>query len=252
MSPLFRNTAALLGIALGIFCSQPSQAANAKPKYGPEATPLSRSHEYLRKSDAPDFWALIPYYAAQQDERSCSVASVATVVNGARFQLNLGSEDELATQRGLLKRVKGGSWSRSVGPMGRGVELDRLGPILEESLRAYGVDGARAEVVHIENASSETLARLRDVLAANEKSSTDFIVANFDQKVFTGDAQVGHIAPVGAYDAKNDRVLILDPDRQWYEPYWVSVETFAKGMATRDSTAKKSRGYVHVRTGPKE
>lgn len=252
MNPFVRKTGVLITITVGIFCSHRSQAANLKPKYGPEALLLSRSHAHIQKSAAPDFWALMPYYIPQQNERSCSLASVTMIVNGARSGRALGSDDELATQAGVLKRVKDSSWTRSLGALGRGVELERLGALIEKSLKAYGVDGGRTETVHVDNATPETLARVRAALAENEKSASDFIIANFDQKVFTDDTQVGHIAPVGAYDAESDRVLILDPDREWYEPYWISVATFVKGMATRDSVSKKNRGFVRVKTGPLE
>jgi hypothetical protein len=41
-------------------------------------------------------------------------------------------------------------------------------------------------------------------------------------------------------------VLILDPDRQWYEPYWISVDTLLAGMATKDSGGTAYRGLVRV------
>ena len=34
----------------------------------------------------------------------------------------------------------------------------------------------------------------------------------------------------GAYDGKNRRVLILDVDRYWYSPYWVSDEDLLAAM----------------------
>lgn len=241
-SPILAILAASLLAAPALFAAEP------KPKYGPEVTLLSASHDYVRKSPAPDFWALMPYYAAQDNDAMCSVASTAMVVNASRSGRKLGSDDELATQKELLKRVKNESWVKGVtGMLARGVTLDQLGPIVKESLEAYGVAGATVEVVHAEDLSEGMRKRLRAALTANEKSARDFIIANFDQKVFTGDAQVGHIAPVGAYDASARRVLVLDPDRQWYEPYWVSEETFLKGMTTRDSQSGKNRGYVWVK-----
>ena len=65
--------------------------------------------------------------------------------------------------------------------------------------------------------------------------------------VYTGDAEAGHISPVGAYDPSTQRVLILDSDRKWYEPYWVSEKTFLRGISTRDSESKQNRGLVVVR-----
>ncbi|MBI3554790.1 MAG: hypothetical protein HY074_00840 [Deltaproteobacteria bacterium] len=224
-----------------------SACAEVKPKYGPEATLLSASHAYLQKNAAPDYWALIPYYVSQQDDRSCSVASVSMVVNAARSGRKLTADDELATQKGLLVRAKSETWSKGVGDGGHGVNLDELGPIVEAGLKAYGVADATAEVHHTDDTSRKVKDELHHALVENEKSASDFIIINFIQGVYTGDAEAGHIAPIAAYDAKAGRVLVLDPDRQWYEPYWVSEATLLKGMATADKTSGKSRGFVWVK-----
>ena len=223
-------------------------AADApKPKYGPEATLLSASHDYIQKHAAPDYWALSPYYLPQQTDSACSLASVTMVVNAARMGKKLTADDELATQNGVLKKAAQADWDKAVGDKGKGVSLDELPKLLEASLIAYGVDVVSVEAIHTPDSSKATAGKLHKALLANETSAHDFIIANFIQGVFTGDADVGHIAPVGAYDATNRRVLIMDPDRQWYEPYWVSEATFLKGMATSDKTSGKSRGYVVVR-----
>ena len=72
---------------------------------------------------------------------------------------------------------------------------------------------------------------------------------NFLQSEFTGDPEgsIGHIAPVAAYDENKKQVLILDPDRDYYEPYWVSDEQALKGMATLDKGAGKYRGYLVIK-----
>jgi hypothetical protein len=51
---------------------------------------------------------------------------------------------------------------------------------------------------------------------------------------------------VAAYDEVQRRVLVLDPDREWYEPYWISDEVALAGMATLDADSGQPRGYVHV------
>jgi hypothetical protein len=225
--------------------------ANAKPKYGPEALTLSSAagHSYFRDHAAPDFWVLMPYYAAQIDESACSVASVQMLVNAARAAFPLDSEEELATQPKLTERVKHKAWHQGVpGALaGRGVTLDELGEIAREALEAYGVKVASVEVTHADDTSPVTRKKLHEALVENERSDRDFILINFNQGSYTGDTTVGHIAPLGAYDEKNGRALVLDPDRKWYEPYWVSEKTLLAGMATRDRQTGKNRGWVHVR-----
>ncbi len=223
-----------------------SSSGTPKPKYGPEAILLSQSHAYIQKNPAPTYWALSPYYLPQKDDASCSLASVAMAVNAARVGQKLTADDELVTQVGLLKKVDDDAWKVGLGEHGHGVTLDQLKPLVEKSFQAYQVKPLSVTVVHTPDQEPATKAALHRALVSMEKSGRQLIIANFIQGVYTGDADAGHIAPVGAYDARLKRVLIMDPDRQWYEPYWVSEETFLKGMATVDKTAGLFRGYVVV------
>lgn len=227
---------------------------NVKPKYGLMATRLSDSTDYVRKNPAPDYWALSTYYLSQQWGGACSLASVAMVTNAARVRFKLTADDALATQSKVLERIKeplvdGQTWAVAVGAEGStptGTNLDQLGVLTQKTLESYGLKVKHLEVVHVDPKDSKIRAKLHAALVANEKSDRDFIIANFDQQKYTGDAQVGHIAPVAAYDAAKERVLIMDPDRDYYEPYWVSEATFFDGMGTKDSGGKMFRGYVYV------
>lgn len=110
----------------------------------------------------------------------------------------------------------------------------------------FGFKGTQVRLIHVENADSKMVAQVAQDLEKNEGNPKNFIIANFNQKAFTDDADVGHISVVGAYDAKTKRVLIFDVDREYYEPYWVGLETFVQGMATSDSSAKQNRGYLFI------
>jgi hypothetical protein len=241
--------ASVLFVAVSLVSSF-AGAVEDKPKYGPNITLLSQSHEYIQKHTAPDYWALSPYYLPQQDGRSCSLASVTMVVNAARQAFPLKASEKLATQKELLGKTNDPAWSKDLGDGGRGVTLDELKTFVVEALKTYGVSNATAEAYRFDS-TAEGLHKLRQILATNEKTAQDFVIANFDQGVFTGDETAGHIAPIAAYDAQKKRVLVMDPDREWYEPYWVSDEVFLKGMNTADSTSAKSRGLVWVKIGPR-
>ena len=130
---------------------------------------------------------------------------------------------------------------------GHGITLDQLGPLIEASLKAYGVRRFSVEVTHTEDVSESTKMKLHRNLVENERSSKNFMIINFLQGIFTGDAMIGHIAPIGAYDPGRRHVLVMDPDRQWYEPYWVSEETLLKGLATLNKESGRSRGYIQVK-----
>jgi hypothetical protein len=245
-----------MAIALVDTSASPKQVwANAKPKYGPagnpKATPLHQSNDYFRRAKAPDYWALAGYYVPQFNGHSCSVASMTMVLNAARAPLPKTSDDKLLTQEALLDQANTEHWKDRVSKDGHngnyGTSLDVLGKIALNAFKSLGFPRATVEVIHIDGVNKQTIAKVRRHLVENEKSTKDFILANFNQASYTDDADVGHIAPVAAFDAKKDRILVMDPDREWYEPYWVSLETFVAGLATRDPGAKMNRGLVVIR-----
>lgn len=250
------SSAAALLAALAGACSAPRVEPSDvwKPKYGPagspRAVPLSRSHEFFQSpgQPAPDFWALLPYYAAAENDRSCSVAAAAMLLNAARAAEDLSASEPLVTHAHLLERVGSEEWSRCVrAETGEGVTLDELAAYLSRAFDAYGIAVEAVEVVRFEGVSEGSLEALRGILLENEASSRDFVVVNFLQSAFTADADAGHMAPIAAYDAGRHRTLVLDPDREWYEPYWVSEDTLLEGMMTVDPSTGRTRGLVRVR-----
>jgi hypothetical protein len=252
-----------LGALVGAHAWVAMASVEVKPKYGPSARPvattLSASHGYFQslQNAAPDYWALAGYYVHQINGAACSAASITMVLNAARAGLPKTSETELLQQSGLLEKTLVENWRERLSPEGfgmlkaRGVTLAALRNIAEVAFRANGFPNATVTITHVADSSAKTVAETRQALLKNEKSSENFIIANFDQKVFTDDAEVGHVAPVAAYDAQKKRVLIFDPDRQWYEPYWVSEQAFIDGMRTKDSESGKNRGYITIQLGPR-
>lgn len=225
-----------------------------KPKYGPLkqpiATPISKSHEFFKKANAKDYWAISGYYVPQFNGYSCSAASVAMIVNAARVNFKKSSEEMVVTQAALLDKVQVENWKDRLSDKGfngdHGVGLEQLAKVTEESFKRFGVEKVKISVVHVEDQSPKTKEKILKDLKLNEESDQNFILANFNQKSYTNDADAGHIAPVGAYDAKTKKVLIFDPDRDYYEPYWISVDAFIDGLATKDSSGKSFRGYLFV------
>jgi hypothetical protein len=207
---------------------------------------LSRDHAYFSRAPAPDFWALAPYYVGQQDDVSCSLASLTMLVNAARRHQALRSDQPLATQPSLRARVASPIWERGLAPDGPGVTLDQLGQLAAQSLQAFGVKPTHLAVTHVSEASPAALERLRALLRANEASDHDWLLLDFWAQSYVGTGAYGHIAPVGTYDAEAHRVLVLDPDREWYEPYWLPDEIALQGMATLDADSGQPRGYVYV------
>lgn len=228
------------------------------PKYGPakapRAVPLSVDHAYFAGATAPDFWALMPFYVGQMNDAACSVASVAMVVNAAvRAGRPGGNEDQNITQEALLEKVRAEHWKERVsllGHLGRhGLALSQLAATCEQALRAFGAAGARVSFAAADG-TGEGLARFRSALEENERSAHDAILVHFVQDELT-DAPGGpypHISPIGAYDAASKRVLVLDVDRRWYEPYWVADELLWKAMS-RSTLPFGAGGWVLARFG---
>ncbi|MBS1958397.1 MAG: hypothetical protein JST80_02905 [Bdellovibrionales bacterium] len=247
-------------IVLSLFMTVASLAADpaSKSKYGPHTTPVSEDHAFLQRKPAPDYWALSPYYVPQRDSASCTLASFADVFNAFRSFKKLGADDKTITQDEILTKVNHPGWNRhfkgyAAKQKFKTVTLDELGEIAARALSIYGIEGKVVDVVHVDytDATSEkkSMATVQDILIKNEKSPNDMVIVNALQGELTGDSEgmVGHAAPVGAYDAVKKRVLIMDPDREYYEPYWVDLSMLMKGMNTLDKDAGKNRGLIWIR-----
>jgi hypothetical protein len=229
-----------------LLVSRAALGADEGPKYGPKtaprAVPLSQDHAYLRSgAAAPDFWALMPYYVPQTNDASCSAASVAMVVNAAvRAGKVLGNEDRNITEADLLDRVDLEHWKARLGLLGyfgrHGLSLAQLNAVTTAALHIFGSSRATTEVAAADG-TPEGLARFRAALAANEKSAGDTILVHFIQDGVTAapGGPYPHISPIGAYDAATHRVLVLDVDRKWYEPYWVADEVLFAAMSVSTS-----------------
>ena len=223
-----------------------ASAEEAKPKFGTGAVPIQQARDYLRRHEAPDFWALMPYYVPQTTGASCSAASVTMLVNALRGVPSL-AKDALVTEASLLETVGAGEWIQSTAVDGEGVSFAEFETYLRQSLKAYGLGDAEVEVFRPEAATPAALARLREMLSENEKSADDFVLAVYNQGVVTGDADVGHISPIGAYDGETGRALILDVDRKWYVPYWVGAEKLLESVVYSSAEDPERGGLIRVK-----
>jgi hypothetical protein len=235
------RAALLLILALTPLTAAVAETQERKPKLASAAVPLLRPDDYLRSHPAPDFWTLLAFYVPQATDAACSVASITMALNAVRG-LPPFAADPIITQQRLLERVADERWTAATAQGGSGVTWAELERYLLEGLRAYQVPAA-LQVWRPSDASVATLQQLRDLLAQNEQSSADVIVGVFDQGVLTGDVNIGHVSPIAAYDQQNKRVLVMDVDREWYVPYWVSDELLLEAML-RPSPQDPERGGV--------
>jgi hypothetical protein len=240
-------------VILGVALAPLARGEEAKPKFGPDAVPITQGTGYLRTGPAPDYWKLAAFYVPQTSSSGCSVASVAMALNFIRG-LPTGADEPLVTQAALLEAVGDPDWVAKTAEGGEGVLFQELVGALTKSLDAYALHPLQIDVIRPTDASPESLERLRAVLAANEASESDVILLYFNQGVLTGDWDGPHISPIGAYDDRTDRVLIMDVDREWYVPYWSPVSKLLDAMlrpapAEQGPLAGETGGLVWLKGG---
>lgn len=239
------------------FASAAAGADTPTPKYGPAgtpyATPLWQTHEYLQstRNAAPDFWKLISHYDGQNNSLSCSVAAVTIVLNAIeRSRADLRANDTNFLQEKLIDNVKDAHWKERVtagGWKGRvGLTLAELEEVVRGALKTYRIKGWTTSIRTFKSAEPKDLAELRAIIETNETSADDFVIIHFLQDRLTGDpgGPYAHISPIGAYDAASGRVLVLDVDREYYGPYWVTVEQLL--IAVSASTPTYGHGGVLI------
>lgn len=151
---------------------------------------------------AADYWRLRPHYQPQITDSACSVASVAM----ALAALGGGRVDQAALLRNDV------AWRAETLPGGEGVSLAELVRHLRDALSRHGLRQARIELFRPASADAADLARLRAILAEAAGNADTVVLVSFDQGWLWGEPSVGHISPVGDYDAATGQVLVMDVD----------------------------------------
>jgi hypothetical protein len=97
--------------------------------------------------------------------------------------LPAGAQDPLVTPALLLTKVGDAGWRKEISKGGTGVTFAEFVSVVNESLASFRLQDHVIEVIRPRDNPSETLAKLRDVLAANEASDQDILLAYFNQGV---------------------------------------------------------------------
>ena len=177
-------------------------------------------------------------FETQRTQSYCGVASMVMVLNAIGAPAPASPEYQpytIFTQDNVLNE-KTDAIRSSDAILHRGMTLDQLGGIL--SLYPVAV-----EVHHAETGGVDEFRKLASESLA---SKNRFVIVNFLRRAL-GEEIGGHISPLGAYDEKSDRFLILDVARYKYPPVWVKTADLFDAMNTPDSdNDNKTRGYVLV------
>jgi hypothetical protein len=244
--------ACVVAVATALLAVLPAAAQEEDDyaKLGPDAHIFTADTTYLRSAPAPDYWAFSAFVKPQFSTSACSIASVTAAINGIMGQPEWASET-IMTQEELLDLTGNAEWTAVSAEGGDGVTFQQLVDFTGAALAAVGLDRS---VMQFHPTTETDMARtqLVNMLAENEASADDAIMVYFNQGVVTGDWDGPHIALVGAYDAENERVLILEVDQHWYVPYWTSVDVLLEAIVKPTSAEHgvlegETGGFVMIR-----
>lgn len=239
-----------------LFDRAAGRGAFAYPEARPVAAPPGTSDNPLKS-------ALWKHYVHQFNAASCSVASVATVVNA--LLETTGHLDRPVRQLDLLEAVHTANWKQRMSEKGdhgkRGLPLPLLATIVESSLDACRVAYRRLETLQAvkdpQRAGSVRQALMRH-LTAFETRADRLIIAHFDQGVTLRSLHIPHISPVGAFEPQTAAVTVLDVDPEAPGPYRISFDLFYRALSSDYNPLFRKFGYgsggcliVEMETGKK-
>jgi hypothetical protein len=231
--------------SVNVYASTISQNQNKQPRYVSGVISIIQEHSYIRNHDSLNYWRLSSFYLPQPTDASCSSASAAMVLNALRIPQIKYANQKLITTNNIAHSVNK-EWGNEVKQGGNGVTLEQLGAFLKQAINVYQIPPINLEVIHATK-GNEFAIKFHQALMDSENLGRTFLIINFNQKFISGTESVGHFAPVGAYDANTKRVLLMDPDRELFEPYWVPESNLLYNMLTKDFESKKNRGFIIIK-----
>lgn len=223
---------------------------NHTPFTKPIATLLSDKNADISWQFSKISKLMLDNYVTQFNGAACSVATAATVLNTLRMLIKDSSDPVPLTQHEILDAVKVIDWKERIVPTkhknSRGVPIMELVIAVEGSLKQYNIPYDTVELVHLgqtQSSPTDEKETLFKRLVEFEQSGTNFIIAHFNQGILIPGMHIPHISPVGAFNTKDDEVLVLDVDKDGPGPYWVPFESFFEGLASDYGGKLKKYGY---------
>lgn len=193
---------------------------------------------------------LLENYEKQQSPSSCSVASAAIMVNTIQAMKNQNNPKRI-TQSQILERVRSVHWKERLSSKGykgrRGLPFDVFGRAIAACLKDYEIPFKNFAAVAVDQTQGNHEAKkglLRSRLLKMAQQQNCVIIAHFNQGFYFSTWQIPHISPVGGYDPAKDRVLVLDVDYEVEQPYFISTDTFFKGMSGIYPKMLRRYGYA--------
>jgi hypothetical protein len=213
----------------------------ASPLIPTDLVPFNSEHgtRLLLESNArSDYWPLSIYFVTQDKLSYCGVASSAMALNALGVAApptpEYGSHRLFTQQNFLNERTQEVVPTEQV--LREGMTLDQLSALL----KTHGVSSVAYHADEI------GIDEFRSMVAANLAQPGDYVLVNYLRSAI-GQETGGHISPLAAYHAGEDRFLILDVTRYQYAPVWVRTDDLWRAISTVDSSSGKMRGFVFVK-----
>jgi hypothetical protein len=184
-----------------------------------------------------DYWQLIPTFATQRTQSYCSVASAITVLNAMPIRKPV---DPIFKPYAFF--TQSNFFTPEVSKIISAKTVLKQGMTREEMAETLRAQGVKAKSFAGDTFSDESLRALLQKALGDDGQ---FVLANYLRQSL-GQVGGGHWSVLAAYDAKSDRVLILDVAKYKYSPAWVGIDTLRQAIATIDTTSNKARGLVIV------
>jgi hypothetical protein len=119
-----------------------------------------------------------------------------------------------------------------------GVSMDRLTEVLNKQ-------GLSAKAIHVGDLSEKSIEEFRSLIKKSMLEPSQFVIANYNLNILS-EIQGGHFSPIGAYNEKEDKILILDVWSAFGPRFWIDLKTLYKSMHTKDSDT--FRGYILIQS----
>lgn len=226
----------VLGVSLSLL--QGSVVSQTLP-LSPALTSLTskQGERLLRESQAQaDFIPLSSQCVTQENQAFCGIASIVMVLNALSVPAPIAPEwkRNYFTQDNLFNAQTDGVISRQ--------QIERQGLTL---VQVAGILESYPVKVKIHYAGNLSLDAFRSIVSRNLQESGNFAIVNYSRRAI-GQEGCGHISPLAAYNAAQDRFLILDVSRYKYPSVWVKAKDLWAAINTTDLTSQKTRGFVLV------
>ena len=184
------------------------------------------------------YWLLAPCHVCQSDLSSCGVASSCAVLNSLKCDRPQSSE--LGKYRWFTPE---NLFSPEVSAIVTRDKVARSGMTLQQLGKLLAVFSVDVETKH---ASDVSIDDFRKQLKRSLSSKNQRVIVNYSRPVLSQEGG-GHISPLGAYNDRDDMVLVLDTASYKYPWTWVPLENMWRAMSEQvDRESGRTRGFIVV------